>query len=509
MGHIYYSDSNRNSTMEPEMAQRLMTKLSHPNYRRKNLIPAMLDSAHLPYEMRKSFPANTIVGMNGLTYAVCEQMEYSYGIFSGFTDDEYLLTWLGPMMFFQKERLVFKIFNWTDYLKNVGQRGSSASFTCTVGTYSDVPVQGCELNYCFEPDRHSKFGVPAGLRPSDVVEPCITQPTINVLGTMITNQQQLREFALMYGTRLSILDNLFTGNYCASTVGNNGQEDGILSWFDNFSLRHQYLSETCMTNLAPSIYHTPTTAAALGAALGVTVTDTPAAIAQAKVEYAVATITQHILDVEWKLKDVGDAEISFEQVGVLMHPADAQCIVWYQFCQTKCSGTVIQANNFQEIQAFYAEFQTRLHAGLYGGGVMRLRDGREISIQPYRRMPRGTVVVLVKGWNGGVAPNPYAFRAAAMQYNDWLSMVTANSPLSAMRYRLVMNGTMIRLDATDACTDIEHRWNMRIFSNAPWAQMKLDGLPACAEVSIATWPAFPALTSYSKCVPYGCELGPT
>lgn len=503
---IYFSDSGGSVSMSPEAAARYVARLSHPDFRYKALIPGMAEAAHLPFTNRKSFATNTIIGMAGLTYAACELMEFGYGIFSGYTDDEFLMTWLSPMMLFQRERLVFKIFNWTDYLKNTGARGSSPTWACAVGTYSDIPVKGCELNYCFDQDRHSKYGVPAGVRPSDVTEPCLTQPVINIVGTRITDRVQLREFNLMMGTRLMMLDKVFDGSYCASPTGNNGEEDGVLKFFDNFAVRHDYLAQDCLTALAPNTDNAPTTAAALSAALGMTIADTPAAIAVGKVEWVVRTVSQHIIDVEYKVAEIagGGAVVDFGQIGVMMNPVDAQCFQWYQFCQAKCETVSFTASSFTELNSWYRDFQARLHGGLYGGGVLRLHDGREISIMPLRRIPQGTVLVLVKGWSGN-QPNPYGLRLAAMQYNDWYSEVQRTVPNASMLYKLILNGTGVRVEPIDACGVIENRWNSRLFSNAPWMQLKITGLPACADVSIPTWPTMPTMTSYSRCVPPGCE----
>lgn len=510
MNPIYFTDTMDKKgvalmpEMDPAAQQRLLKALKHPDYRFQKLVGNMLQAAHLPYSARKSEAQNTIIGMHGLTFSVCEQMEFGYGIFSGFTDDEYLMTWLDPVFMFQQAELKFKLFNWTDYLKNVGQRGSSSTWGCSVGSYSDVPVQGCEFDYCFEPDRHNRYGVPAGVLPSDVVQPCISQPVVNILGTRITNRVQLREYALLFGMRLQMIDQMFDGDYCASDVGNNGQEDGIYKWFDNFPTRHSYLSQTCLDAFSPNTDNVPTTAAALSSALGYTVPDTASDIAQGKMEYVVRQVSQHIIDLEWKLKDIdGGSTIDFSQIGVIMHPADAQCMVWYQYCQAKCSGTVFQVNSFQEIQAWYRDFQTRLHGGLYGAGVMRLHDGREISLMTFRRAHRGTVLVLVKGW-GGSRPNPYAFRPAAMQYNEWWSDVQSTNPSASLQYRLILNGTGVRFEPTNFCTDIEVRWNQRLFSNAPWMQLKIIGMPECSDVSIPTWPALPALTTFTSCAPVGC-----
>lgn len=504
---VYFSDSLPDEPLAPEMQAKLAKRVGNGDYRFKWMIPGLVESSRMPYSARKSYPANTVLGMNGLTFAVCEQLEYGYGIFSGYTDDEYLLTWLGPQMFFTQEELIFPIFNWTDYLRNVGNRGSSSTWACPVGTYADVAVQGCKINYCFEANRYNRFGVPAGIRPSDTLEPCITQPTINILGQRITDPIQLREFSLMWGLRLHMIDHLFNGDYCYASERENGQEDGILKFFDNWAVRHTELSQACLDELGPNTDNIPTTAGALSTALGYTVTDTPATIAQAQMEYVVVKISQHIINLEWRLREIdGGSTLPFGNIGVLMNPQDAQCMIWYQFCQVKCSSTAIAVSSFQEIQAFYADFQTRLHTGLYGGGVMRLHDGREISMMPLRRIPQGTVVVLVKGWEGST-PNQYGMRLAAMQYNEWYSRVQRTVPSAATRYRLVLNGTGVRFEPQDSCSDIEVRWNQRLFSNAPWMQLKLVGMPACTDVQVSTWPSFPALTSYTPCTPPGC--GPT
>lgn len=507
---IYFSDSLPDVPLDPTMQQRLLSRLGNGDYRHKWMIPGLAEASHMPYSARKSYAANGIIGMNGLVYAVCEQMEYGYGIFSGWTDDEYLLTWLGPMMFFQQERLQFRVFNWTDYLRNVGNRGSSAVWGCTVGAHADIPAQGCIINYCFEPDRHNSFGVPAGVRPSDVVEPCIVQPTLNILGQRITDRVQMREFSLMWGMRLQMLHQLFNGDYCYAGAGNNGQEDGVIKWFDNWTGRHTELSRDCINDLGPSTYNVPVTAAALTSALNYTVTNDAAHISQAQMEYVVITITKHIIDVEWKLREIdGGSVIPFEKIGILMNPQDAMCMVWYQFCQIKCAGDVgaaILVDSFAKMNQFYLDFQTRLHSGLYGGGILRLHDGREISIMPLRRMTQGTVLCLIKGWDGA-SPNPYGFRIAAQQYNEWWSQVQRTVPMAALKYRLVLNGTGIRMEPTDACSDIEVWWNQRIFSNAPWMQMKIVGMPACADVQVSTWPSMPAMATYSnlRCAPAGCQ----
>lgn len=504
---IYFTDTVDRSgnavmpEMDPEVAQRLVQRLSHPNYRFSKLAPAMADAARMPWSSRKSYAANTITGMHGLVYSVCEQVEYGYGIFSGFADDEFMLTWLDPALMFQSAELKFKIMNWTDYLKNSGQRGSSKTWGCAVGSYSDVAAQGCEIDYCFDADRYSKFGVPAGVRPSDVLQPCISQPVMNILGTRITDRAQLREYALLWGMRLEMIDNLFTGNYYATTVGNNGQEDGIYSWFDNFPARHSYLSQTCLDQFSPVINNVPTTASALTSSLGYTVPNTAADISLGKMEYLVRTVSQHIINMEWKLKDIdGGSTIDLSNIGIIMSPQDAQCMVWYQYCMDKCVGTVRQVNSFQETQAWYQDFNNRLHGGAYGGGIMRLHDGREVSLMPFRRAPQGTVLVIIKGW-GGSRPNPFAFRLAGMQYNEWYSQVQQTVPSASLKYRLILNGSGVRMEPTDACTDIELRWNQRIFSNAPWMQMKIVGVPTCADVSIPTWPALPALTTFTSCTP--------
>lgn len=504
----YYSDSDPIPTFAPAVAQRAAERVFSPAFRKPKLVPYLAsilagatdDPAVIQAAGQKSYAGNTVLGKNGLVFALCEAIEYGYGLWDN-NGDMAMFAWLGPQMFFAEERLIFKVMDWRAYVRNVGQRGSSTSWGCVPKSFSDVGVNGCEFNYCFEPDRHSFFGVPAGVKPSDTVAFCKVEPQINILGQRVTDPVQLREFLLMKGTVESQLDALFSGDWAATTAGNNGQEDGILKFFDNWTTRHSYLNATCLNNFSPITMATPTTAAALTSALGVTIPDTPADIEQGKIDWFILQVSKHIEKIEFLVRDIDEGnEVSFNDIALVMNVVDAGTIMWYQFCQTKCPGATITVSNYQELTAFYAEFQTRLRAGLFGGGVLRLRDGREVSIMQMRRQPQGTAEVLVKGWQGS-SPNSYGLRVAAMQYSRWYSQVQRTVPNAAAQYKLGMNDTLVRFEPQDSCSDIEHRWNMRLFSNAAWLQLKLTGFPNTPKFNYATWPTMPALPKYSVCTP--------
>jgi hypothetical protein len=506
----FYTDSAPQLGIDPEAAQEIHDVVFHPRFGQKWLQPhvaSMLDSmlvdgkSKLKSEIRqKSFATNTVFGPNGLLFAVCENMDFGYGLFPN-NGDEVLLNWLGPTMYLLGERLIFKIMNWGDYVRNTGARGSSAVWNCTPKVYAGfVAETGCQFDYCFDHNRHYSIGVPGGLTPNDFADVCQVQPQINILGTRVSDIVQLREFVLARSMKEHMLDTLFTGDWTAATVGNNGQEDGVIPWFANFLTRHAELTGACATAFGPKTFAMPTTAAALTTYLGRTIPDTPADILVAQQDALILRVSTHIEQSEWLLGDIDSGiELNFSDIAVLMAPEDAMCINWLQFCDVFCAGTTFTVSSRAEADQFYTDFQTRFRTGLYGGGTMRLRDGRQVSIMPLRRIPRGTAVVLIRGW-GGSSPNPYAFRVAAAQYSQWYSAMRRGNPLTASQYRLLMNGTAVRIDPSDACSDIEVRWNQRLFSNAPWLQLLITGIPACAEVPTrSTWPAMPALAGYVRC----------
>jgi len=506
----FYSDSAPHLGMDPDAASDIAAFMFDPRNRSSWKAPhvaqmldqLVIDKNHAVKSIarQKSFPTNTVFGPNGLLFSVCEDMDFGYGLFPN-NGDEVLLNWLGPAMYLLGERLVFKIMNWGDYVRNTSARGSSATWNCTPKVYAGfVAETGCQFDYCFDHNRHYSIGVPGGLTPNDFADVCQVQPTINILGQRVSDVVGLREFVLARSMKESMLDNLFTGDWTAVTAGNNGQEDGILPWFTNFLTRHAELTGNCATAFGPRTFAMPTTAAALSTYLGTTVPDTPADILVAQQDALILQVSTHIEQTEWLLGDIDSGiELNFNDIAILMAPEDAMCINWIQFCDVFCAGTTFNVSSRAEADKFYTDFQTRFRTGLYGGGTMRLRDGRQVSIMPLRRIPRGTAVVLIKGW-GGSSPNPYGFRVAAAQYSQWYSAMRRGNPLTANQYRLLMNATALRIDPNDACSDIEIRWNHRLFSNAPWLQLRITGIPACTQVPTrSTWPTMPALANYVRC----------
>lgn len=433
-------------------------------------------------EKNKSFPGNQILGPNGIDMAVCEWVEMGYGIFDGYSDGERLLSWLGPQFVINQERLKFRVADWRDRMNS--SRGSGNSWACPTITATDVPLDGCIFDYCFDWDRYNYVSVPGGVKPSDTAIPCMIQYPVNVFGQSITDPMQLREWELVTKARLHMLERLIDGDWAATTVGDDKQEDGIVKFFDNFAER-QGLEGYCASEFSP-----------------VTVPITGGTVAE-KMAMFLKSLTSELQMIEFRAKYLdGQATIPFSNIVLLMNEFDAACITWYQACLTKCANTFWNINQVGMVEAFWEHFQQQFTAGAFGGGTVRLTDGREMSIMQMHHLPRGTVIMLTKGWEGA-RPNPWGMRVAAMQYTEFLRRVGKTSSVATMRYQVLMNGSWLREEPIDNCGDLNIRWNMRLFSNAPWMQRKWTGFPECTDIDFTgwNWPELPPMPAYSRCVP--------
>lgn len=469
---------------DPEAARMFLQIVGSPNFDRQRLpyFKQFDPTNQLSGTAQKSFPDNPILGINGgLAFAVCEWMEMGYGIFDGYTDGERLLSWLGPTFFYDQEKIIFRVNDWRERMAS--SRGSANTWDCQPITATDVPLKGCVFDYCFDWDRYFFASVPAGVKPSDVAEPCMVQYPINVFGQQFTDPIALRDWELATKSRILMLERLIDGNWAASTPGDNYQEDGVLHFFDNWVERHPEVSGYCRTEFAP-----------------VTIPVTGADYA-AKMAMFVKSVTDELQTIEFRARRLdGQAQIPFDNIVLLMNEIDAYCINYLQACETKCQPSFFNVNQPSDIMAFWTYFQERFTIGAFGGGVLRLNDGRTLSIMQNHKIPQGTIVMLIKGWTGS-NPNPWGMRLAAMQYDEYYRRLTATSPFANMRYQLAMNGAWLREFPLDGCGDLSYRWNTRLFSNAAWMQRKWTGVPACPEVVRPEWPTLQTLPQYARCTP--------
>jgi len=479
---VIYFDSKTGTFTKREAAEVFSQLVTDPRFDRQRL--PYFQSQNKTDLMRgflqdnkKSFPSYPVLGINGgLAFSMCEWVEMGYGIFDGYSDGERLLSWLGPQFVLDSEKLIFRVTDWR--ARMASGTGSSSAWACAAITSTDVALDGCELDYCFDWDRYGYAGVPGGNKPSDTAIPCMPQYPINVFGQQISDPVAMRDWELVTKARLHMLKRLVDGDYYATTVGDAKQEDGVIKFFTNWTTRHSALSETCKTEFAP-----------------VTVSANGMSMAQ-----FVTSVSDEFRQIEYRAKYLdGQAQINFQDVAILMNEVDAQCMNWYQACQTKCTST-FDINAPSDINAYWDYFNKRFTDGQYGGGLFRISDGRELSIMQMHNIPQGTVIMLIKGWTGS-QPNAYGMRVAAMQYNEYYRRMAATSPVGAMRFQTLMNGSWLKETPIDGCGDVTIRWNQRLFSNAAWMQRKWTSLAKCSEVTLTNWPALPALPQYARCSP--------
>lgn len=428
------------------------------------------------------FPSYPLFGIHGLDYAYCEWVEMGYGIFDGYSDGERLLSWLGPQFLIENEKIIFRVTDWR--ARMAASRGSDNAWACAPIDASDVRLDGCVFDYCFDWDRYNYVSVPAGIKPSDSAIPCIPQLPLNVFGQTITDPDQLADWELSTKARLFMLQRIVDGDWADTTPTDALQEDGVNHFFDNWATRHADLGSYCLTEFAP-----------------VTIPITGNSVAE-QMEMFLTSLSNEVLQIEWRVAHLdGGGQVDWANVAVLMNPWDAACINWYQACLTKCSTTVFNVNNPGDIDAFWNYFYNRFTQGTFGGGTIRLRDGRSLNIMQMEHLARGTVIMLNKGW-GGSRPNQYGMRVAAMQYSNYYSRIIKRAPLNQFRYQVLMNGAWLKEIPLDQCGCMSVRWNMRLFSNAPWLQRRWTGFPACTDFTAPTnWPTLPDLPLYVHCSP--------
>lgn len=404
-------------------------------------------------------------------FDVCMRHEFSYGIWSQSMPT--LWDWLNPALIPDQNSMIVPVYDWRNQL--AAGTGSDDDW-CAVPTYTPANLKGCEIDYCFDPNRYYYSGRQT-LTPKDLQRICFQQPTFRLDGQLISTQEDWEQFRMFAAMRESIYEQIVIGDAYNPSGANTTPEDGVANFFENFAARHPELVSTCLTELGP-----------------VDVDLTGVAC-----EDVLGRIYDRVWQLEYKVKTLtGRPRIPTEYFVLVMNDIDAECLLRCQSCIKICGSVVLPMEMFTPAgrQVFYDDYNNRLTGGMFGGGFFELRDGRRISIIRDVNVPRGEFYLLVKGWDGP-QPNVSGMKVAINNWSEWARTQRAGA---GTLINVLANGGMLYIVTPDGICQTAHvRWNWRLFSNAPWLQTRFENLVDCGLTSPA-FATLPDLAHATACV---------
>jgi len=447
------------------------------------LMNLMTSGVLKPYQVRalmgnqaeKALVANSALYGPENPFDACTRQEFGYGIWTASNSKFWM--WLNPAVIPTQRSLNFFVM---DYRTQLEQAPGVSSDWCAVPTFTALPQRGCEVDYCFDPNRYYYTGRQT-ITPADLQKVCFQNPLRYINGTPINDQNEYEQFMMFQRQMTAVVRSIILDD-----SDDVGEEDGIAAFFENFATRHPELTSTCLTELSP-------------VTVNLTGVDCTA-------------ILNSVYNRVWELQTQvgfleGNPRIPDEYFVLLMNPLDAECVLRCQSCVLACNLPVVISPELMTPagrQVFYDDYNNRLTGGAYGDGFFELRNGQKISIIRDWNLPRGTFYLLVRGWVGS-QPNEMGLRVAINNWSDW---VNSQRFSPGVRLTPLANGGLLYVVSPSGICETAHlRWNWRLFSNAPWAQTQFTNLAACTEVVDPSWASLPTLTGAVPCDQVPVELG--
>lgn len=406
---------------------------------------------------------------------VCMRNELGYAIWN--LTSPTLFEWLRP--FFTPNQNFLKVPVW-DFRNQTTQPYGSTDVWCHAVSCTGNVIRGCSIDYCFDPNHHY-FACRQDVEPRDLQNVCFRLPQINVDGQLITNVDDW-ERVMMYKRMAEVIrKTIITDNAYAPSGDNQTPEDGLKYFFINFLPRHPELTGNC-AELAPVTVDLT----------GVALADIPEKIHQ-RIRFIEGRIRFIKQDANWRSNDSDWA--------LVMNPLDAECLLDAQTCVQLCNSysiaLPIEFFTASGRNVFYQDYVNMLYGGMFGGGFIKTKEGKEISIMRDYGVPRGEFYLLYRGWDGA----QYAMSLAINDWTPWLNIYNRRSPLATITS--LANGTVLNfvVPGEGGCLSEHIRWNWRYFSTEPWAQTRFtnfDDLDECTVVDPA-WSAFPDVEHATAC----------
>lgn len=434
-----------------------------------DLMLAKLTNKQTPAEEGQKAARNSALFGPENPFDVCMRHDFGYGIWSRNTPT--LWDWLNPALIPDQNVLKIPVYDWRNQL--TAGIGSDDDW-CAVPSYTPANLKGCEIDYCFDPNRYYYSGRQT-LTPRDLQNICFQQPTFRLDGTQITDQEDWEQFRMFAAMRDSIYREIVVGDSYTPAGANTTPEDGVVYFFENFAARHPELTSTCATELSP---------------VDVDLTGVTC-------ENILEKIYDRIFELEYKVGSlVGGAQVPEEYYALVMSYQTAECLLRCQSCINLCGSVVLPMEMFTPAgrAVFYTDYNNRMKGGMFGGGFFELRDGRKISIIRDVNVPDDEFYLLVKGWTGG-APNSSGLKVAINNWSEWARTQRAGAGVYS---ELLGNGSMIYfVTPSGVCQTAHVRWNWRLFSNAPWLQTRFTNVDC--DLTVSPFATLPDLTHATNC----------